>query len=207
FAPAFRGTAYIVFERLALAQFGNRLPQLSFEVFRSPEPETGAIRGVVLIPGSGEFVYATEPVQREIGYGISETENAHSRQGATDWSVSLDQLQQTLPDARSVSLIVSWFGTDLRAGECQLKPGVERAEKKTSPLTWRVAGVARGDAYVVSQREGRPAYGGTPSDQTVIAAIRDLKARGLSVTLSPFILMDVPEGNVLANPYGGASQP
>jgi hypothetical protein len=207
FAPAFRGTAYIVFERLALAQFGNRLPQLSFEVFRSSEPETGAIRGVVLIPGSGEFVYATEPVRREIGYGISESENAHSRQGVTDWSVSLDQLQQTLPSARSVSLIVSWFGTDLRAGECKLKPGVERTEKTTKPLTWRVAGLDRANAYVVSQREGRPAYGGTPSDETVIAAIRDLKARGLSVTLSPFILMDVPEGNALANPYGGASQP
>ena len=29
--PAYRGLAYIVFERLPLADFGNRIPQLSFE--------------------------------------------------------------------------------------------------------------------------------------------------------------------------------
>src|SRR5437764_6178660 len=33
-APAYRGLAYIVFERLALADFGNRIPQLSFEIMR-----------------------------------------------------------------------------------------------------------------------------------------------------------------------------
>jgi hypothetical protein len=32
---------------------------------------------------------------------------------------------------------------------------------------------------VVSQHEGGPAYGGTPSDAAVLAAIADLKARGL----------------------------
>ncbi|MCT7397427.1 hypothetical protein N2Q23_24915, partial [Escherichia coli] len=33
-APAYRGTAYGVFEDLPLGPFGNRPPQLSFEVFR-----------------------------------------------------------------------------------------------------------------------------------------------------------------------------
>ena len=37
-APAYRGIAYIVFERLALANFGNRIPQLSFEVHRAVDP-------------------------------------------------------------------------------------------------------------------------------------------------------------------------
>ena len=60
-APAYRGTAYVVFERLALAQFGNRLPQLSCEVFRAVDDLHANVRGVVVIPGSGEFVYATEP--------------------------------------------------------------------------------------------------------------------------------------------------
>jgi hypothetical protein len=31
-APAFRGLAYVVFEALALAEFGNRLPNLAFEI-------------------------------------------------------------------------------------------------------------------------------------------------------------------------------
>ena len=63
-APAYRGVAYIVFERMALADFGNRVPQLSIEVFRNVEAGDADIKGVVLIPGSGEFVYATEPVRR-----------------------------------------------------------------------------------------------------------------------------------------------
>jgi hypothetical protein len=33
-APAYRGLAYIVFEKLPLERFGNRIPQLAFEVFR-----------------------------------------------------------------------------------------------------------------------------------------------------------------------------
>ncbi|MBA4171596.1 MAG: hypothetical protein C0511_02820 [Hyphomicrobium sp.] len=206
-APAFRGTAYLVFERIALAPFGNRLPQLSFEVYRSVEPFGGDIHGVVLIPGSGEFVYATEEVTRGTGGGQNASENVHTRQGATDWTVSLDQLEAALPNVASASLVVSWFGTDLRAGNCQIKPGVELAVKNTTPIAWKVAGTERADAYLISQRDGRPAYGGTPSDQTVVAAIRDLKARGLSVTLTPFVLMDVPDGNTLPNPYGGASQP
>ena len=39
--PAYRGTAYVVFEELALSTYGNRLPQLSFEVFRPiADPDT-----------------------------------------------------------------------------------------------------------------------------------------------------------------------
>jgi len=205
--PAFRDTAYIVFERLALADFGNRLPQLSFEIYRATEPFAQAIQAVVVIPGSGEFVYATEPVTQSTGYGASASENVHTRLGSTDWSVSLDQLATTLPNTNSVSLIVSWFGTDLRAGSCQIVPGIERRDKQTAPVFWSVAGATRATAYTVSQRDGRPAYGGTPSDASVIAAIRDLTARGKRVTLTPFILMDVPAGNTLPNPYGGATQP
>lgn len=206
-APAYRGVAYIVFERLALAEYGNRVPQLSFEVYRSTEQEDGGVRAVVMIPGSGEFVYATEPVHRTILPGVSSSENVHTLLGATDWDVAADQLQSSLPNAKSVSLIVSWFGTDLRAGSCELHPGVETDSKSTKPISWRVSGVSRGSAYVVSQREGRAAYGGTPSDQTVIAAIRDLNARGLGVSLTPFILMDIAAENSRPNPYGGASQP
>lgn len=205
--PAFRGTAYVVFERLPLDQFGNRLPQLSFEVYRAVETFGRDVRGVVLIPGSGEFVYATEEVTHGIGGGLNAAENVHTRQGAVDWTVSLDQMEAALPGVGSVSLVVSWFGTDLRAGSCQIVPGVEQHGKATSPIAWSVAGVTRENAYVVSERDGRPAYGGTPSDQTVVAAIRDLKARGYRVTLTPFILMDVPAGNTLPNPYGGAAQP
>ncbi len=205
--PAYRGVAYIVFERMPLADYGNRMPQLSFEVYRPVDNFAEAIKGVVLIPGSGEFVYATDQVTQILGSGTSIAENIHTQQGGTDWTVAIDQLEETLPNADAVSLIVSWFGTDLRAGNCQILPGVEIPVKETDPQAWSVAGVDRANAHLVSEREGRPAYGGTPSDASVIAAINDLTARGKQVTLTPFILMDVPEGNTLPNPYGGSTQP
>lgn len=203
-APAFRGTAYIVFERLPLAPYGNRIPQLSFEVARHLDPLNAMIKGVVIIPGSGEFVVSPQAVTRTVGFGVNEPENSHTQQGVSDWTASLDQLQITLPNATSASLVVSWFGTDLRAGECRLHPGVDRVSKTTKPLTWSVSGRTRADAYVVSQIDGRASFGGTPSDQTVVAAIKDLKARGIAVTMSPFILMDVPPGNAWPDPYSAS---
>ena len=47
-APAHRGIAYAVFEDLALAEFGNRIPSLTFEVIADPAaPAIGAIAGAV----------------------------------------------------------------------------------------------------------------------------------------------------------------
>jgi hypothetical protein len=204
-APAYRGLAYIVFEHMPLATFGNRIPQLSFELTRRLDTLEDEIRGVVVIPGSGEFVYAPEPVTRSVGRITTTHENVHSKLGGADWSVSLDQLQTTLPNAKSVSLVVSWFGDDLRAGQCKLEPRIERTDRVTTPIAWSVAGLTRSTARTVSLIDGYPSYGGTPSDQTVVAAIRDLKARGLDVVLSPFILMDVPADNALPDPYSTAS--
>ncbi len=204
-APAFRGVAYIMFERMPLADYGNRIPQLSFEVFRDVDDFADDVRAIVLIPGSGEFVYAPESVSRGLGGGTSQSENVHTLQGGSDWAVSLDQLQTTLPQVGNVSLVVSWFGTDLRAGVCQIKPGVDAAAKVTTPISWSVAGVERANAHLISSDDGRAAYGGTPSDQTVVAAIRDLKVRGFGVTLTPFLLMDVPASNTLTDPYTGSN--
>jgi hypothetical protein len=58
--PAFRGTGYVVFEELPIERFGNRLPQLSFEVIRpilDGESAESLVRAVTLIPASGEFAY------------------------------------------------------------------------------------------------------------------------------------------------------
>src|SRR5581483_7282915 len=110
------------------------------------------------------------------------------------------------PNLGAVSLVVGWFGDDLRSANIRIMPGVESSEKDTYPETWEVNGVARADAHVVSQFDGRPAYGGTPSDETVVAAIRNLKSRGLRVAFYPFLFMDIPQGNALPDPYGGAAQ-
>jgi broad specificity phosphatase PhoE len=209
-APAYRGTAYVVFEDLPLGPHGNRPPQLGFEVFRRARGDVprleDRLEGVCLIPGAGEFVLATEGVMRREGLTRSKAENLHAGNGQTDLMVSLDHLQSQCPNLKRVSLVIGWFGDDLRAGHCTIRPGVERAEKPTRPLTWSVAGLERAEAHLISQSGSGPAYGGTPSDDSVRQAVAALKARGLEVTLYPFVLMDVPAGNGLPDPYGGAEQ-
>ena len=106
----------------------------------------------------------------------------------------------------TVFLVVGWFGDDLRCGSCTIRPKVEVANKVTTPDAWMVHGIARSGALVMSLNAGKPAYGGTPSDDTVVRAVRDLKARGYAVVFYPFLFMDVPAGNTLPNAYGGAGQ-
>ncbi len=202
--PAYRGTAYVVFEELALSTYGNRLPQLSFEVFRplaDPDTAEGLTRAVTMIPASGEFTYATQAIRKTDG-GATQAENLNALPDATDMVVALDRLQAMAPAVESVSLVVAWFGDDLRAGSCKVRPGVEVSAKSTTPRRWSGNGVSRANAFLVSRdNQDRPVYGGTPSDFAVVQAIQEMKARGLRVTFYPFILMDVPPGNTLPNPY------
>ena len=197
-APAYRGLAYIVFEDLPLDAFGNRLPQLSFEVLRAP-PEgdeaslASVVTGVNIIPASGEFVYATDIVREVIRPGVERPLNVHSGEARADFLVSLDQLREDLPRVTHVALTCGWFGSSIAAGACQIRPGVETRTRVTRPENWSVAGAGRADAYLVSRDDaGRANYGGTPSDGSVVSAIRELKDRGFLVTLTPFLFMDAP---------------
>jgi hypothetical protein len=205
--PAYRGLCYVVFEDMPLAAFGNRIPQLQFEVFRSigaanPASLENRLAGVALIPGAGEFVYADMPVFADDGDGGSTALNLHGADA--DITASLDGLAAVAPNMSAVSLVVGWFGDDLRCGSIAIRPGVEDAAKQTYPLTWSVNGVARSDAHLVSRIGGRPAYGGTPSDASVVAAITALKARGWRVLFNPFLFMDIaPGGDHPAYPWRG----
>jgi hypothetical protein len=208
-APAYRGTAYVVFEDLDLTPYGNRIPQFNFEVFRRPafgQPSLARdVRGVALVPGCGEYTLATEPVTFHRGKGEGVVLNVHNDRGIADLKASLDQLEAELPGARSVSLVASWFGDDLRCNRCTLRPKVEQSGDDGDPMPWVVSGLARGAASPVGRLDGRPMFGGTPADASVLQAIADLKARGLSVMFYPFILMDIAAGNGLADPWTGAA--
>ncbi|MBW6421271.1 glycoside hydrolase/phage tail family protein [Rhizobium sp. XQZ8] len=204
-APAYRGLAYVVFEHLPLDTFGNRIPLLQFEVLRPVGQLESQIRAVTIIPGATEHGYATVPVTEKTGEGSARILNRNVLTASTDWQASLDELQALCPNLKSVALVVSWFGTDLRAGHCRIVPGVEVASREDESVEWSVAGLPRADARLVSQNGG-PAYGGTPSDASVRQAIADLNARGLEVYLYPFVMMDIPAGNGLPDPHGGAEQ-
>ena len=229
--PAYRGLAYIVFERMPLVRFGNRVPQLMFEITKPIRREDGnaisdLIKGVNLIPGTTEFGYdpiVVEQVEYEQtqngttfltnitkGWTGSDDpapvkarriENRHLNNGGSDWENAMNQMDDNLPNLGTVCLVVTWFGTDLRIGNCEIRPKVENSTKRTLPWEWRVSEQLRTAAQIISQINGSPAFGGTPNDFSVIRAIQDLKARGWKVMFYPFILMDIPAGNTLPNPY------
>ncbi len=214
--PAYRGIAYVVFEDLQLQAFGNRVPQFSFEVIRPAQgtlvdqvPDlTRGISGVALIPGTGEYQLATTPVHYSYGVGQNVSANIHSPAGRSDLSLSLAALDEELPGAQSVSLVTSWFGGDLRAGQCTVKPKVENRNFDGIPMAWRSGGIGRAAADEVAREGGRPVYGGTPSDASVIQAIQALHAYGKAVMFYPFVLMDQLAANGLPDPWtGAASQP
>jgi hypothetical protein len=205
-APAYRGICYLVIENLPLSLFGNRIPQLSAELCRVVGDLEMSIRAITVIPGATEFGYDPVPRVRVTGLGSGVSENAHQLAGASDWTVSIDELVSLCPNLENVAIVVSWFGDDLRCGECSISPRVEGAVRNIDGTSWSVGGLQRHEVPIVSSHGGGPAYGGTPSDNAVLAAIADLKARGLKVTLYPFILMDIPSGNGKADPYGWGEQ-
>jgi len=211
-APAYRGIAYVVIEDLDIARFGNRVPQMTFEVVRPAQgvvasstlDMTRVVRSVAMMPGTGEYALATTALHYDDGLGVSRTANVHSASGKSDFVTSLAQMRGELPQVKSVSLIVSWFGDDLRCGTCLVKPKVEQNTQDAANMAWRAGGIGRGAAIEIAKIAGRPVYGGTPSDASVIESIQVLRAGGQEVMFYPFILMDQLDSNTLPDPYSGA---
>ncbi len=212
--PAYRGTAYVVMENIALEPFGNRVPQFSFEVVRAEQPESPEydldlgqlVRGVAVMPGTGEYALATTAVHYGTGPGQAQSANSHTASGLSDMAVSLTALEEELPACETASLIVSWFGDDLRCGECTLRPKVEHRLAEGVPMPWRVAGETRATADLVAAGEDEELlYGGTPADAAVIEAIQALQGSGKRVMFYPFILMDQDLGNALPDPWSDAN--
>ncbi|ANP35252.1 phage host specificity protein [Phaeobacter gallaeciensis] len=208
--PAYRGTAYVVLEDIALDGFGNRVPQFSFEVIRGAQPggaefdldPAQLVRGVALMPGTGEYALASRAVNYSGGPGDMRAANTHSPSGQTDLLTSLAALEEELPTCKATSLIVSWFGDDLRCGECRIKPKVEQKLAEGVGMPWQVSGQDRSSAEEVPKDEDdNPLYGGTPADAAVVEAIKALNAAGQRVMFYPFILMDQAEGNGLPDPW------
>ena len=211
-APSYRGTAYVVIEDLDLGRFGNRVPQFSFEVVRRAQGTAtdqildlpASIRAVAMIPGTGEYALATTPVHFNDGPGLDRSANIHTVEGVTDFSVSLKQLNEELPFCGAVSLVVSWFGSDLRCARCEIKPKVEHSAGDGVGMPWLVSGQTRATAAALAMVDARPIYGGTPTDRSVIEAIVALRAAGKEIMFYPFVLMDQLSGNALPDPYSNA---
>ena len=206
--PAFRGLAYVVFENFPMGDYGNRIPNFTFEVKRkflaadyNGDTLENLISGVVMIPGAGEFVYDTQ-----IEYKIPGTQvgsqwvqqgsqiplNSHTPYGKANSLVSLDQLKATLPNVGWVSVVVSWFGTSMDAGTCIVLPGVEyQTGGITSPNSWTCGSFTRASAHLITSISGSPQYGGTPDDGSILRYLTELRNRGYKIAFYPLMFMDV----------------
>ncbi|WP_296431620.1 glycoside hydrolase/phage tail family protein [Yoonia sp.] len=202
--PAYRGTAYVVIEDMALEQFDNRIPQLTFEVMRPARSTQDAfmqrITGAVLTPRAGEYGLATSQVHVSNGFAAQQAVNTNSPFGGSDFSVSMDALQGELPQCQSIIVPIAWFGDDLRCADCTIAPQVEAGNGDATAMPWRVSGITRAQADQLPQVDGASIYGGTPADASLIEAIKDLRARGLKPVMQPLLLMTQQAGNALPNP-------
>lgn len=178
------------------------------------------INGVNLLPSTGEGSYDMLPYRgRRVTEPAFVDINTYHVPGGTktDFSYAIDALEDAFPDCQTVALIISWFGNSTAAGSCQIYPSTTYINNGTviNPATgdpwdtvdhafeayyagswhadqWRCSGLDETSAGLIpiSSLGGTFAYGGTPSDQSIVRAVQDLKARGFRVVFYPFILMD-----------------
>lgn len=208
-ATAHRGLAYVVFEDFPLAEFGNRIPNFTFEFTRkvgtaAPEGQTAEhlVTAAMLIPGSGEYVYDTVVQTKIVGENVGGqwvqrgnqvTLNMHNVRNVANVNLALDQLQQTFPNLEYVGVAVNWFASSLDAATAVVEPCVEFPNTTAvAPDAWSVAGFTRDTARVIHYDGAAPRYGGTPSDSSVLHLLQALSARGLKVMFYPMLLVDVP---------------
>ena len=205
--PAYRGTAYVVLEDLALGQFGNRIPQLTFEVMRPGQGGVAEladrVQAVALMPGAGEYALATTQLFASTAFGVQSAVNTNSPLGGSDFTGSMNALEAELPACRSVMLPLAWFADDLRCGLCQIAPKPVQGQTDAGAMPWSVSGLTRGTAGKVAEIDGMPFTGGTPADAAVIEAITDLLTRGLEVVVSPVLMMEQLADNALTDPLTG----
>jgi hypothetical protein len=206
--PAYRGLAYVVFEDFPLADFGNRIPNFTFEIRKKAlypdyngEILENMIKGMVMIPGGGEFVYDTQVEYKIPGeqtgagwvqQGDQQQINLHNPSGMANALLSLDQLKATCPNVEWISVVAAWFGDDMDAGACTIVPGVEyQTGAITSPDTWGSASFTRATARQITLVSGTPQYGGTPDDDSLIRYLDVLRSKGYKILFYPLIFMDV----------------
>ncbi len=206
--PAYRGIAYVVIENFPLADYGNRIPNFTFEVQKKivvasedGEAVEDMLTAITMIPGAGEFVY-DDTVQSKIPgelvgsswaqKGDKTRINQNNRDDKADSLVALDQLAETCANVEWISVVAVWFGDDLDVGTCVIKPGVEfKNGAITAPDSWAAGGYTRATARQITLVDDVPRYGGTPSDTSLLRYIREIKNRGYNVMFYPMIFMDV----------------
>lgn len=163
----------------------------------------GFINGVNLLPATGEFTYATTAYQgKRAGESTFVEINTYAGQTSqrTDLMLAIDQLKAVFPACTTVAVVCAWFGDTTDASTCKIFPattyheGVFQKWNGSAWVTdhWTVSSLTEGSSGLISiSKVGDSySYGGTPSDQSIVECITELKTRGFRVVFYPFILMD-----------------
>jgi uncharacterized protein (TIGR02217 family) len=171
------------------------------------------VTGVHLLPSTGEFAYDTDAY---IGFQRGQTglDQAFIMNyfagfpgGKTDYSVSIDALVAQHSECKTVSVVIAWFFNSEDASTCNIYPttnfiGGAFLRYVSGPILtpesavwlpdhWQVSGLTELSAGLIppaTNADGTFVYGGTPSDQSVVRCIQDLKSRGFKVVFYPFLL-------------------
>ncbi|MGK2909653.1 MAG: phage tail protein, partial [Sphingobium sp.] len=183
--PAHRGIAYAVFEDLALADFGNRIPSLTFEVFADAGAvETGAIAAALsdgVLGGAGGMVSgyaasgddvaaALQPLMEAQGLVLDGLTLGHPESdGTVAWTVLAARIngdvQAPVKAARDpagdvpVRLSVRHYAPerDYQAGvQTAVRPGVGRVSASVE----LPAAISAGEAKALAQRRLADAWRG-----------------------------------------------
>ena len=155
--------------------------------------------GFHLLPSTGEFTYDTVAylAKRATETNLSAINTYYGPGGAkTDYSYALDQLQAAHPECQTVSVVCSWFCDGVTAGSCHVYPsttyiGGTIKQAAGGVEHWRCSGLTEATSGLMSipTANGAYIYGGTPSDQSLVRCLQDLKARGFKVVFYPFLLL------------------
>ncbi len=164
------------------------------------------VNGVNLLPSTGEFTYGTAARQgrRAVETALLGINYYYHNDPSleTDYSVSMDQLQSLFPACTTVAIVCSWFGSSTDASTCKVYPSttyINGTFKKWNGSswiseTWRCSSLTQNSFSALipisTDANGHYTYGGTPSDQSIVECITDLRARGFRVVFYPFVLMD-----------------
>lgn len=203
--PAYRGLAYIVFEKLPLADFNDTIPHLSFEITRKSNIQQDhsvedLVKAITMIPGSGEYVYDTKIQKKSVlspsGAAASTIIlNSHNHYNIANSIHSLNQLQSTCPNVEWISPVICWFGNNLNAKDCTIKPAIEFKDANLAySEEWSVGGYDRDTAYEITKDElNNPLYGGSVNDASMLRYLEEIKRRQLKIMFYPMFLLDVPQ--------------
>jgi len=174
------------------------------------------VKSITMIPGSGEYVYDTK-IQykhnlRKINSGrteyisSSQVLNSHNHYKIANSVHSLNQLQATCQNIKWVAPVVCWFGDNVDAKYCKIRPAIEFRDDYTSySEEWRVGRYDRQSAYSISKdQSGNPQYGGSVNDASIIRYLEEIKSRNLKIMFYPMFLLDVEQkpwrGRVTSSP-------